>query len=337
MSRKISELNIALSKDYLEPSLHATAHIIVPDNLPIKISVMGVRTIINVGEFCIIPPGCVFAIHSSPERYCLDFDFSVISSNPEFTILIPIITKPCVYHPVNTESGFNEGYTTWYTQYFQGNSASVAADTTLQTAHQSYSRVYPVTQSYAAPQPAYHGYPAPSANNIRRFHISPIDIIKELINALRENSLYFPDSLAVARLFELYSMLGEEIIANGFHGRHETIATPAILEKLAASIRYITSNYNSEINLDAVAETAGYSRTHYSKSFKEFYGISFYDYLLQVRVNTAAKLLTETSISISGIMEAAGFSSSSTFNRVFKQETGYSPREYRNLFCAENP
>lgn len=297
MSEKLIRLNQDLSGGYLEPTVHDTAHIIFPKNLPIKITVAGIKTIIHVGEFAIIPPGNVFAINSSPERYCIDFDFDIVNNNPEFNIIYPVISKPGIYHPVTAESGYH-GYTVWYTNAVEGDT--------------------PPSSNYALPRP----FEVP---------VSPVSLISEMCETLNSGGNHFDNTFAVARIYSLYSALGEEIIFRGFNGRQETVASAPSIKNLSNSIAYIHDNYALDINLDSVANIAGYSRTHYSKLFKEFYKLSFYDYLIDARVRNAGKLLKTTELSIAEIGESSGFSSSSTFNRVFKQETGYSPRDFRKL------
>lgn len=299
MTEKKIKFNDELSHDYAEAAVHDTAHIIFPKNLPIKITVAGIRTIVHVGEFAVIPSGCLFAVNSSPERYCIDFDFDLVKKNPDFTILLPIITNPCVYHPVHTDTGINAGYTVWYT--------SVLAEHYAEN---------PLSQNSEQPKIVYS-------------RISPAAVVSEITEVLTSGGLHFLNTFAHSKISELYSLLGEEILLNGFNGRHETAASPAVVNNLSASVRFILEHHGAEISLETVSEAVGYSRTHYSKLFKDFYKISFYDYLTDVRVRSAARLLTETDMSVAEAGEAAGFSSSSTFNRVFKQKTGLSPREYR--------
>lgn len=290
--------NNSLETGYLETSVHKTSHIIVPKDLPVKVTLAGIKTIIHVGEFAIIPQGNVFAINSSVERYCLDFDFSVIKKNPELTILLPITSKPCVYHPKTNVDGFHAGYTNWYTNPVDGE--------------------YPPSSDYSLPKP----------------FITPVSLglmLTGLCESIYSRVLHLSDTYALSKLYELYTYLGEEIIFRGFNGRQETAASGTSIYKLSSAVGFISQNYMRVLSLEAVAEHVGYSRTHLSKLFKEFYKLSFYDYLIDVRVNEAITLLAESDMSVSDIEAAAGFSSSSTFNRVFKQETGCSPRDFRRL------
>lgn len=295
-------LNKPLSNDYAGPCVHSAAHILFPKNLPVKITVSGMRTIVHVGEFAVIPPYCVFEINSSPERYCIDFNFEMIEKNPEFTVLLPMILNPCIFHPVNSEQEAFMGHTDWYAR---------SAETPDRKDFQQY-------------------FP-----NMHAFDISPAIIIKEAVSALAAEDMHFKNTFAFSKIFELYSVLGDEIHARGFAGKHETAAAPNIIKNLSESISFIVKSESFEISLEDAANAAGYSRTHYSKLFKDFYKISFYDFLLASKVRKAAKLLCNTALHISDTGVRSGFSSSSTYNRVFKQETGYSPSDFRKIIHSQ--
>ena len=60
--------------------------------------------------------------------------------------------------------------------------------------------------------------------------------------------------------------------------------------------------------------------------------MSFPTYLSNIRVQAAAKLLMDKSISITDCAFLAGFQSTTAFNKAFHEITGYSPRDYRKLY-----
>ncbi len=93
--------------------------------------------------------------------------------------------------------------------------------------------------------------------------------------------------------------------------------------------RYIDSHYQEEITLDKLAELNHVSKYHLAHAFKEEYGISPINYLINKRVEEAEHLLTTTDFSLSLISHTTGFSSSSYFAQIFKKQKGCSPREYR--------
>lgn len=108
------------------------------------------------------------------------------------------------------------------------------------------------------------------------------------------------------------------------------------IEKFNMIFDYINDNYMEEISLDIIADVAGFSKFHFSRLFKQFTDMSFYDYLNQRRVKEAEKLLLNPSLSITEVAMRSGFSSISTFNRVFKNFKECTPTEFKNLYQRRN-
>ncbi len=93
--------------------------------------------------------------------------------------------------------------------------------------------------------------------------------------------------------------------------------------------QYIEENYDSQLNLEEVAGEVGLSSSYFSRSFKKKFGISFTDYLNQLRVDRARRLLQSSSKNISEIAAEVGYNDSNYFSKVFKKEEGLAPTEYR--------
>ncbi len=108
------------------------------------------------------------------------------------------------------------------------------------------------------------------------------------------------------------------------------------IEKFNIIFDYINSNYYEDISLDTIASVAGFSKYHFSRLFRQFTHMSFYDYLNQRRVKEAEKLLLNPTLSITEIALRSGFSSISTFNRVFKSFKNCTPTEFKNLYRYRN-
>ena len=108
------------------------------------------------------------------------------------------------------------------------------------------------------------------------------------------------------------------------------------IEKFNLIFDYINDNYMEEISLDTIADVAGFSKFHFSRLFKQFTDMSFYDYLNQRRVKEAEKLLLNLNLSITEVAMRSGFSSISTFNRVFKNFKECTPTEFKNLYQRRN-
>lgn len=97
---------------------------------------------------------------------------------------------------------------------------------------------------------------------------------------------------------------------------------------------YIERNYMNDITLEKLAGLAGYSTYHFSRMFKKYSGTAFVDHLNRRRVNAAQLLLSEADVSITDIAMRTGFSSITTFNRVFKKINGCTPSEYKKLYSG---
>ncbi len=95
---------------------------------------------------------------------------------------------------------------------------------------------------------------------------------------------------------------------------------------------YIKRNCNEKLSLDALAREVYLSKSYLSSMFKEETGISLTEYITKVRIEKSKRLLTENSISISAIAMQCGFKDQSYFTKVFKKETGTSPKKYRNNY-----
>jgi len=95
------------------------------------------------------------------------------------------------------------------------------------------------------------------------------------------------------------------------------------------AVKYIKENYGSRISLDKISKVAGFSRSHFMYRFKEVMGITFKDYLNQVRIINAEEALCRNKATVSEIAYAVGFNSLRQFERVFKNVSGKSPIEFR--------
>ncbi|MBQ6175249.1 MAG: helix-turn-helix transcriptional regulator [Clostridia bacterium] len=103
-------------------------------------------------------------------------------------------------------------------------------------------------------------------------------------------------------------------------------------EIMNMTINYLANHYMEDVTLEAAAAFAGYSKYYFSRAFKNYFGISFTDYLLVKRVNEAANLLIHTEKPIGDVAKAAGFGSIATFNRIFRKHKNCTPTRYRAIY-----
>lgn len=95
---------------------------------------------------------------------------------------------------------------------------------------------------------------------------------------------------------------------------------------------YINAHCTEDLSLEQVSSMTGFSKSHFMRLFKEFTGVSYYEYLTRRRMLHAEILLNHPECSIAAIAMQSGFNSLATFNRVFKACHHCTPTEYRNRF-----
>ena len=95
---------------------------------------------------------------------------------------------------------------------------------------------------------------------------------------------------------------------------------------------YIAKNYMDEIRLNTLADIAGMSPSAFSRFFKLHTGRNLSDYIIEMRLGYASRMLVDTARSIAEISFQSGFNNLSNFNRIFKKKKGCSPSEFRENY-----
>ncbi len=101
------------------------------------------------------------------------------------------------------------------------------------------------------------------------------------------------------------------------------------LDKAKLIFKYIEIHYAENLTIKEMAETCGFSQSHFMKFFKASFGTSFVSYLKEYRLTKAARLLVSSSGSVLTIAQETGFDNLSYFNRSFKEMYGVTPRQFR--------
>ncbi len=93
--------------------------------------------------------------------------------------------------------------------------------------------------------------------------------------------------------------------------------------------RYVLAHFQENINRDRMAEMVNLSPGYFSNLFRAEVGMSFSDFLIQVRIENAKSLLRRFELSVEAISKRCGFNSLAHFSRTFKDRCGLSPLKYR--------
>ncbi len=99
--------------------------------------------------------------------------------------------------------------------------------------------------------------------------------------------------------------------------------------RLQKMLSYIYKNYDQTVTLTDIADAANISRSEAGRCFQSFLGCSPVEALIQYRLQTAQRLLRETTLTLQEISFACGFHSVNYFSRQFRKRYGYSPGEKR--------
>lgn len=101
-------------------------------------------------------------------------------------------------------------------------------------------------------------------------------------------------------------------------------------QMLSDICNYVAEHYTEKILLDNICFLFGTNKTTLCQSFKSEYGLTLLEYVDQLKIKEAKKLLHSQKLSVTEISEKLGFSSIHYFCRHFKKHTGMSPSEYVN-------
>ncbi|MBO5107584.1 MAG: helix-turn-helix domain-containing protein [Bacteroidales bacterium] len=96
--------------------------------------------------------------------------------------------------------------------------------------------------------------------------------------------------------------------------------------------QYINDHYAKPLKLADLAGLVGMSPVSFSRFFRQRTGRTLSDYIVDIRLGYAARMLVDSSKNISEICYESGFNNLSNFNRTFKSKRNYTPRDFRAMF-----
>ncbi|MBO5609578.1 MAG: helix-turn-helix transcriptional regulator [Eubacterium sp.] len=149
------------------------------------------------------------------------------------------------------------------------------------------------------------------------------------------NKQYFVETRCKILIYNILLLIGENVMQE----HKELIGNEKFSDKSWEYIRsacgYISEHSSEELSQTEVADAVGLSPYYFSKLFKDYTQMTFPAYLANIRVQNAINLLEDKKLSITECAFSAGFQSTTTFNKIFREATGCTPREYRNLHDNE--
>lgn len=106
-------------------------------------------------------------------------------------------------------------------------------------------------------------------------------------------------------------------------------------DRLTKVMHYISTSYQQKIELEKVAGIANLHPSAFCRFFKEKTGKSLSEYLIDLRISYACKLIVEGNLPVSQVCFECGFNNLSNFNRAFKKHTGFTPTDYLHNFLGK--
>ncbi|GBG10501.1 AraC family transcriptional regulator [Paenibacillus agaridevorans] len=193
--------------------------------------------------------------------------------------------------------------------------------------------------------------------DIRRDRLSreqTAEVVNYMFFSLEKEMNDMPEELVAVwveplRQYTPSSILAKELIAEIQSGMSE------LLHRLVESLQswrdrqpqfmpveqivaYLQEHYSSpDISLDHLSDMFGLAPRVVSKLFKASTGERFVDYVMNLRMTEAKRLLTSTDLPVQSIGEQVGYTQVISFIRTFKKSEGTTPGEYRKLHAGESP
>ena len=178
----------------------------------------------------------------------------------------------------------------------------------------------------------------------RNLHVICINSHKELVTQLTDivlkmKEIFFSESAdrelkCCMLLMQFMLALDEhrEEFAPELDAGGRTGYTDDVMRRMIMVTDYIKNNLTADdLSQSAMAELAGISKDYFSRIFKNVTGLNYSKWLNMIRLEKATGLLAENDLTLTEIAMLSGFQSIPSFNRVFRDEKGMAPGEYRAL------
>lgn len=106
---------------------------------------------------------------------------------------------------------------------------------------------------------------------------------------------------------------------------------------LAPAVSYVAANYGEKLRLSTAAKLCDLSRFQFSRNFKKEQGLTFRDFVVQIRIQRAAELMRQSRpLSVTEAAFVVGFNDLSHFSRMFRRQFGVTPSHYRRVDSEPN-
>ncbi|HEY3405651.1 MAG TPA: AraC family transcriptional regulator [Ohtaekwangia sp.] len=152
--------------------------------------------------------------------------------------------------------------------------------------------------------------------------------IQEIRNTPSPSSIWLDE--------KLFTIISELVYQEGIlHRKQESLPAlksstrEEIFARLLNTVDYIYTNFHTDLSLDTLASVACLSKFHFLRLFKLAFAKTPHQFINDVRLTRAVKLLQSTSLEIKEIARRVGFDDASSFSRIFRIQKGVYPTQIR--------
>jgi len=184
-----------------------------------------------------------------------------------------------------------------------------------------------IKRIFAGAQTGYYDFDK-MEHNIKVFFKQIRDVYKNVVKS-EENKLEqfahiyrYPSSTQLLEDMLVFLRTFVEVMNNQFDDYKNK-------QKIQMAIRYITENYDKDLNMAVVSNYISMNYSLFSYVFKQYTGSNFVNYLKDLRMKEAKRLLEETDLRVNEISQKIGYDNEKHFMKTFKSVCGVSPTEYR--------
>ena len=166
-----------------------------------------------------------------------------------------------------------------------------------------------------------------------RFHLNgkQFEEIKQIMIDMKEENINMVPGYRCCLLGHFMVLLGQ--LSRLYTEDISTVNESSF--KIGEAVSFINSNYSEDIKLKDILQHAKMPRSSFMRQFHQAIGMAPINYLLQIRIAKACKLLRDSNINISEIAYKVGFNDSNYFARQFRRISGLTPREFRQSITTK--
>lgn len=165
-------------------------------------------------------------------------------------------------------------------------------------------------------------------SKIEKIAVDDIEFVEEIVKRMYDNWKEKKQGYrykCIALLYELLYFLNRQEHKNKIDSlSHDS--------RIKNAVNFIHSNFRAEqIEISYLAKMCSVSETYFRKLFKKLYSVSPKQYIINLKIETAAQLLRSQLYSVNEVCERSGFTDTKYFSKLFKKRFGCSPKGYGNI------